>query len=776
VKFTSGFWRVADGFQVSYGQHVYDVVRRDRSLTAHVPTRRVESRRNTLNNPVISVTCTSPLPGVIGVRITHHAGSSPRRPSFTLHGRDDHPVDIAVDKATARLTSAELSVQIALDGDWRMTFSTPDGVLTSSGRKSLGYVTAADGQHYLHERLALDVGECVYGLGERSSAFVRNGQSVDMWNDDGGPSSHHAYKNVPFYLTNRGYGVFVATPGPASFEVGSEFISQVQFSVPGEELTYYVVAGDSPKAILDRYTRLTGRPAVPPAWSFGLWLSTSFVTSYSEQTATELVDGMRQRELPLSVFHFDSFWMREFHWCDFEWDPRRFPDPAGMLRRLKERGLRISVWINPYVAQQSALFDEGTERGFFLTLADGSVWQTDTWQAGMAVVDFTNPDARRWYQDKLRALLDQGVDCFKTDFGERIPVNVRYSDGSDPVLMHNYYSYLYNQAVFEVIREHGGEPVLFARSATAGGQQFPVHWGGDPEPTYVSMSESLRAGLSLGLCGFGFWSHDIGGFEGIPDAGLFMRWAAFGLLSSHSRLHGAINYRVPWEFGDQAVEVVRSFAGLKMRLMPYLLAAAHEAAAGGVPVMRAMVLEFMDDPSCLHLDRQYMLGPDLLVAPVFTDDGTVTYYVPDGEWLGLESGLPVRGPGWRTERHGYHSLPLLVRPGAVIATGAAGTCPEYDYRDGAVLVIGALTEGMHREVRIAAPDEARYPDEARPSRFSVDYREGRLVIDADARRPWTAVLLGRQAAVRCAGGSIATEERGLRVTPESPAGTVQVVL
>lgn len=774
MKFTSGYWRVADGFQVSYGQQVHDVVREERSLTAHVPTKRVESRRNTLNNPVITVTCTSPLPGVIGVRITHHAGGVPRRPSYALDSRDDHPVDIAVDAATASLTSAELSVQIALEGDWRMTFSTPSGVLTSSSRKSLGYVTATDGRRYVHERLALDVGECVYGLGERSTAFVKNGQSIDMWNDDGGPSSYQAYKNVPFYLTSRGYGVFVATSGPVSYEVGSEFISQVQFAVPGEELSYYVIAGDNPKEILDRYTRLTGRPALPPAWSFGLWLSTSFVTSYSEQAVMELVDGMRQRELPMSVFHFDSFWMREFHWCDFEWDPRRFPDPAGMLRRLKERGLRASVWINPYVAQQSSLFAEGTERGYFLTLEDGSVWQTDTWQAGMAIVDFTNPSARRWYQDKLRALLNQGVDCFKTDFGERIPVNVRYFDGSDPVLMHNYYSYLYNQAVFEVIREHGGEPVLFARAATAGGQRFPVHWGGDPEPTYVSMSETLRGGLSLGLCGFGFWSHDIGGFEGTPDAGLFMRWAALGLLSSHSRLHGAINYRVPWAFGDQAVAVVRSFSMLKMRLMPYLLAAAHEASAGGVPMMRAMMLEFPDDPSCLHLDRQYMLGPDLLVAPVFTDDGTVTYYVPDGEWLGLESGLPVRGPGWQTERHGYHSLPLLVRPGAVIPMGAAGVSPEYDYSDGAVLVIGALTEEMDREVPIEVPDESGHLGEARQCRFTVNYRAGRLLIAADTQRPWTALLLGRQSAARCAGGSFAQEAPGLRILPASPAGTVEV--
>ncbi|HEX5691126.1 MAG TPA: alpha-xylosidase, partial [Roseiflexaceae bacterium] len=333
-------------------------------------------------------------------------------------------------------------------------------------------------------------------------------------------------------------------------------------------------------------------------------LTTSFTTNYDEATVTSFIQGMADRDLPLHVFHFDCFWMKEFHWVNFEWDTRVFPDPQAMLQRLKARGLRICVWINPYIAQRSAMFDEGMEHGYLVKLPDGDVWQWDRWQAGMALVDFTNPDACRWFGDKLRALIDMGVDSFKTDFGERIPTEVVYFDGADPVKMHNYYAYLYNKVVFEVLEERlgVGQAAVFARSATAGGQKFPVHWGGDSTATFESMAESLRGGLSLCLSGFGFWSHDIGGFEHTASADVYKRWCAFGLLSSHSRLHGSQSYRVPWLFDEEAVDVLRFFTRLKCRLMPYLFAAAVEAHASGVPMMRAMLLEFPDDPACDFVD------------------------------------------------------------------------------------------------------------------------------------------------------------------------------
>jgi alpha-D-xyloside xylohydrolase len=411
-----------------------------------------------------------------------------------------------------------------------------------------------------------------------------------------------------------------------------------------------------------------------------LWLSTSFLTDYNEETVSHFVDGMAEREIPLSVIHFDCYWMKPLQWCDFSWDTDAFPEPGKMLERLGDRGLRRSVWINPYLGQRSPLFEQAAQAGYLVKRPDGTVWQWDMWVAGMALVDFTNPAARDWFAGEIRALLDSGVDAVKTDFGERIPVDVVWHDGSDPQLMHNYYTFLYNSVVFEAVKAHRGEgeAVLFARSATAGSQQFPVHWGGDCESTYTSMAESLRGGLSLGLCGFGFWSHDIGGFEGTPSAALFKRWVAFGLLSSHSRLHGSDSYRVPWAFDEEAVDVTRKFARLKNRLMPYLWGAAAEAHQNGIPVMRAMMLEFPDDPACSFLDRQYMLGPDLLVAPVFSDDDPVRFYVPGGTWTSYLDGSPVTGPGWVRQHHDLTSLPLLVRPGAVIPAGSRSDRPDYD--------------------------------------------------------------------------------------------------
>ncbi len=690
MKFTDGHWLMREGVTPAYPVEVLDVAETPEGLRILAPTYPVRSRRDLQSGAVLTIDLTSPMPDVVGVRVTHHAGGAGKTPRFELFPSGPAP-DVSV--ADATLTSGSLSVRVTRD-PWRLEFVAAGRVLTSSGEHDLGLMSTPDG-HHVRERLNLGVGDAVYGMGERFGPLVKNGQVVDIWNADGGTSSEQAYKNVPFFLTNAGYGVFVNHPGLVSFEVGSEDVSKVQFSVEAQTMQYFVIHGPTPKEILAKYTALTGRPALPPAWSFGLWLSTSFNTDYDEATVTSFIEGMAQRDLPLSVFHFDCFWMRELSWCDFEWDPKTFPDPRGMLSRLKARGLKVCVWINPYVAQRSALFEEGKARGYFLKRPNGDVWQWDLWQPGQAVVDFTNPEAREWYAAKLDALLDMGVDCFKSDFGERIPTDVTYFDGSDPQEMHNYYTYLYNKTVFDLLRKRRGErdAVVFARSATVGTQQFPVHWGGDNLSTPQSMAESLRGGLSLTMSGFGYWSHDIGGFEGTPEAWLFKRWIAFGLLSSHSRLHANYSYRVPWAFDEEAVDVLRLFTKLKATLMPYLYQAARTAHLTGVPVMRAMVVEFPDDPACTHLERQYMLGPDLLVAPVFREDGVVEYYVPDGSWTHYLSGETVTGPRWVRETHGFDSVPLLVRPGAVLAVGAVDDRPDYDYADGVTLHVFGLADG-----------------------------------------------------------------------------------
>jgi alpha-D-xyloside xylohydrolase len=732
MKFTDGYWQLRPGVSVLRPHHVESVDAGTRELTVFAPTGPTRHRGDTLNRPVVTVRVFSPAEGVVGVTIAHHLGGAAARPQFELASADTHPVAVTVTDDAASLSTGDLTASVAVgngtgdgDGDrdgvgWRLEFRHGERVLTASTERSVGLVTDGEGRRYVHERLGLGIGETVYGLGERFGAFVKNGQVVDIWNADGGTASEQAYKNVPFYLTSAGYGVFVAHPEHVSFEIGSEVVSQNQFSVEGESLTYYVVDGPTPKDVLRRYTALTGRPPRVPAWSFGLWLSTSFTTEYDEATVTSFVDGMAERELPLSVFHFDCFWMRAYHWCDFVWDPATFPDPVGLLTRLRERGLKVSVWINPYIAQRSHLFEEGRRLGYLVRRADGSVWQWDRWQAGMALVDLTNPDAARWYTGELEALLDQGVDCFKADFGERIPTDVVWHDGSDPERMHNYYAQLYNRTVFELLerRRGTGEAVLFARSATAGGQQFPVHWGGDTESSFAAMAESLRGGLSLASSGFGYWSHDIGGFEGSPDPALFKRWVAFGLLSSHSRLHGSGSYRVPWAFDEEAVDVLRDFTRIKMRLMPYLVAAAEEAHIRGVPVMRPMVLEFPDDPAVAYLDRQYMLGPDLLVAPVMSADGEVTYYVPAGTWTHVLGGEQVTGPRWVTEKHGFDSVPLLARPGAVVPFGATGDRPDYSWADDVELRVFAPSPGQRTHVIVPGP--AGGPG----AEFEVTYADG----------------------------------------------------
>ncbi|CAM5273003.1 Alpha-xylosidase OS=Streptomyces glaucescens OX=1907 GN=SGLAU_03435 PE=3 SV=1 [Streptomyces glaucescens] len=707
MKFTNGFWRIRDGVQVAYATEVRDVHVESKRFTAHASAQVVRHRGDTLNAPLLTVDCFSPAEGVIGVRVTHHAGKLHPGPDFALAAEPGGAGEVRRDGTVTELTSGPLTLRLDRAAPWVLTFHDPDGrEVTRAGRKGTAFATTDDGTHHVLAQLALGVGEQIYGLGERFTPFVKNGQVVDVWQADGGTSSEQAYKNIPFYLSSRGYGVFVNHPGAVSFEVGSESVGQVQFSVADQTLEYYVVAGPTPKDVLTRYTALTGRPALPPAWSFGLWLSTSFTTDYDEPTVMSFVDGMAERGIPLSVFHFDCFWMREYQWCDFRWDPEVFPDPEGMLARLKARGLKVSAWINPYIAQKSPLFDEAAALGHLVRRPNGDVWQWDLWQAGMGLVDFTSPDARAWFRSKLKPLLDQGVDCFKTDFGERIPTDVVWHDGSDPERMHNYYTQLYNQTVFELLTEERGpgEAVLFARSATAGGQQYPVHWGGDCWSSFEAMAESLRGGLSLSLSGFGFWSHDIGGFEGTPVPSVFKRWLAFGLLSSHSRLHGSSSYRVPWEFGEEAVDVARRFTLLKHRLMPYLYGAAVAAHRTGVPVMRPMVLEF--PPPGVPPARPPVHARPRPPRRAGVHRGRRGRGLPrpraPGPICSPANGSPDRRGA---PNSGYDSLPLYVREGAARPLARRRPAADGDWLDNPTLLVHPPgLGGLHPRGRGAGPD------------------------------------------------------------------------
>jgi alpha-D-xyloside xylohydrolase len=741
MRFGDGAWRMLDDVTPSYLARVDAVEVEERRVLCHVSNRPEPERWATLHGHMFSVAITTPAPNVFRVRVSHHLGRRERSPAYELAAE---PQTFAATRAPGKISLRSGALELQIDENpWALRFVDAERgqTLTQSPYKALGMMEKASAGTFLREQLTLGVGEQVYGLGERFQAFARNGQCVDMWNSDCGTCSDKGYKDVPFFMTSKGYGVLVNSSAKVSFEIGTEQVMRAQFAVPGEDLDYFFILGPTPKQVLERLGALSGRPALPPAWSFGLWLTTSFTTQYDEATVQSFVDGMAARKIPLHVFHFDCFWMKAHHWCNFEWDRESFPDPEGMLARLHDKGLRVCVWINPYIGERSHLFAEGARNGYLLKRPNGDVYQRAQWQAGMGYVDFTNPEATRWFQEQLRRLARMGVDCFKTDFGEEIPVDVAYANGAEPTLMHNYYTYLYNKAVFEVLEEERGraEACVFARSATATCQRFPVHWGGDCYGNYESMAESLRGGLSLGLCGFGFWSHDIGGFESKASASVYKRWIAFGLLSSHSRLHGSTSYRVPWLYDEEACDVLRHFTALKCRLMPYLLASAAQACNASQPMMRAMLLEFPDDPGCRSLDRQYMLGDALLVAPVF-HDSKAEYYLPSGTWTHLLTGERREGGRWCTDELDFFGVPLWLRPNAALCVGDSDTRVDYDTTHAVRLVCGKLAG----RVSLAAPlldGQGRVADVLELVHEGNSVRvQAATIHDFQVHLPWAAVL------------------------------------
>ncbi len=756
MKFSNGCWLQKEGCACFSPAEIYFTKVEPDSVTLCAPTGKITGRGATLGGINLTIRISAPYPEVLRVQTFHYMGVRPKGPSFDIAAPQGGLMQAEETEGLVVVKNGSLRVEVRKDNG-AIAFYRGGEKLTSSGAKDLAYMKTdwkgdaynnRQDDAYMREQLSLGVGELIYGLGERFGAFVKNGQSIDIWNADGGTSTEQSYKNIPFYLSNRGYGVFVNHPERVSFEVASEMVTKVGFTVSGESLDYFFINGPTMKDVLVRYTDITGKPSLPAPWTFGLWLSTSFTTNYDEATVNSFVDGMLDRKIPLSVFHFDCFWMRDFSWCDFAWDSRVFPDPEGMLRRLHEKGLKICVWINSYVGQESSIFQEGVEGGYFLKRANGDVWQWDMWQPGLAIVDFTNPGACSWYAAKLEALMDMGVDCFKTDFGERIPTDCVYHDGSDPEKMHNYYTYLYNKTVYDVIKKKKGEKeaILFARSATAGGQKFPVHWGGDCWSDYESMEESLRGGLSLTSSGFGFWSHDIGGFESTSTPDVYKRWCAFGLLSTHSRLHGSTSYRVPWAYDEEAVDVVRFFAQLKCSLMPYLYRNAVETSKTGIPMMRSMALEFPGDRNCAYLASEYMLGDSLLVAPVFNEDGMAEYYLPEGIWTGYLTGEEREGGRWYREKHGYLSIPLYVKEGSIVASGAHNENAVYDYADGVTFKVYRLKDGqtLHSVVYDGDADKA--------SECSVARSGNSCRVHVAADKPCRVKLMNVTAPVKVAGG------------------------
>lgn len=743
MKVADGFWLSKKGYEVNYASQAYKVETTENAIKVLATPYTVMNRGMTLGGPNLEITYSSTCENTIKVHIDHYRGGLDNIPRFELNEDPNFKPVINRSEDSVELISGDTKVVIRIADDWDVQFYYKDRHLTGGAWRSTSIIhenqfhanarmeLQEDDQDfnypqdsnrtYIREQLKTDIGECIYGFGEKFTPFVKNGQVVEIWNSDGGTCSDQSYKNIPFYVSSKSYGVFVNSSDKVSFEVNSDTVSKVTFTQPGEELEYFIIGGENLEDVLKHYTDLTGKPSLPPAYTFGLWLSTSFTTSYDEETVTSFIDGMKDRKIPLQVFHFDCFWMKEYEWCNFEWDKDMFPDPEGLLKRLHDRGLEICVWINSYVGQQSKLFDIGKEKGYFIKNLDGSVYQSDMWQPGMAIVDFTNPEACEWFKGLLKKLFDMGVNNIKTDFGERIPTKVKYFNGKDPIKMHNYYTYLYNKCVFEALEEYYGKDkaCLFARSATVGGQKFPVHWGGDCYAEYSAMSETLRGGLSLCSSGFGFFSHDMGGFEATAPADVYKRWCAFGLLSTHSRLHGSTSYRVPWvydEDGDtEACDVLRHYTVLKGRLMPYLWAQANKTHTEGVPMMRSMIIAFSDDTACKYLDQQYMLGDNLCIVPVMNEEGIAEFYVPDnGTWTDIQSGETYEGGKYYTRKCDYFQTPILARPNSIVTYGNFDAEDKmtvvYDYLQDAEAVVYGLEDGKTAQATIFDSESNKITD------------------------------------------------------------------
>ena len=520
----------------------------------------------------------------------------------------------------------------------------------------LGYVARNGAIAEIFESFKLRPGERLFGLGEKFTALDKAGRRVVSWTQDAlGSTSERSHKNIPFLWSSRGYGLYIDSGARITWDLGATSCQSATIRIEDSFLDAYLISGESPARILDHYASLTGRAPVPPKWTFGTWLSTGG-THRTQEEVQKLVSGLERHELPSDVIHIDTWWMRERKYCDFQWDRKAFPRPEVLIDVLHRLGLKLSLWEHPYISIESELFAVGKEKGYFVRRPDGDIYiidyglsqapkpdgrvrparGKDSWNARVAIVDFTNPEAADWFKDLHRPLLRMGVDVFKTDFGENIPADAVFANGKTGATVHNLYPLLYNRAVFEVTQEEKGYGVVWGRSAFAGSQQYPLVWSGDPAADFQSLASTIRGGLSAGLSGLPFWSNDIGGYRGMPSAELYLRWAQFGLFCSHSRMHGD-SPREPWTFGEEAVSIVRKYTLLRYELFPYIYSTAFEAGLKGLPVIRALPLAFPDDPNVFDKDFEYMLGPWLLVAPVLEAGGKHEVYLP--EELGLTTGL-----------------------------------------------------------------------------------------------------------------------------------------
>ena len=561
------------------------------------------------------------------------------------------------------------------DGDKRKGISLSDDHFSPPRYDALpiGFVET-DGSHAERATMSFECepNECFAGTGERFRKMDLSGQSFLMKNQDGqGVNNRRCYKNIPFYLSSRMYGAWYHTSDYCKLSLADHSTRSVQFLCDRATLDVFLIGGATPADILKGYRMLTGFPQMPPLWSFGIWMSR--MTYFSAEEVEEICQKLRQEHYPCDVIHLDTGWFRTDWLCEWKFNPERFPDPEAFIQRLAQQGFKVSLWQLPYVAKGAEQLKEAKEKKYIGPLLKEQAGEGSNFSAldYAGTIDFTYPEATKWYQGLLRRLLDMGVKCIKTDFGENIHLDATYH-AMAPERLNNLYALLYQRAAYEVTREATGEGIVWARAAWSGCQRYPLHWGGDSASTWDGMAGSLRGGLHLGLSGFAFWSHDVPGFHSVPDfmnspldEQVYVRWTQFGTFTSHFRYHGTCK-REPWHYPAIA-PIVKRWWKLRYRLIPYIVEQSRKACEGGWPMVQALLMRHPHDRQCWHIDDEYYFGKEFLVCPVMNGEGRRDIYLPEGMWVDFFTGERLDGGRWHYDVEcPLEHMPVYVRPGAQI--------------------------------------------------------------------------------------------------------------
>jgi alpha-D-xyloside xylohydrolase len=588
------------------------------------------------------------------------------------------------------------------------------------------------GEGYTTFTSKMKLNERIYGLGEKFAGIDRRGQYLESIQQDcAGNEGARTYKNIPFYMSTEGYGLYVNSAYLMDFDIGSNNFDYANIFLENDLMDIFLISGPSMKDILYRYCLITGFAPELPGWSYGLWMSRN---SYeNEDIVKKIAADLRKHDIPCDVLHLDTFWFEKDWVCDLEFSKERFPKPESLMSDLADMGFTTSIWQMPYVHESLKNFKEGMNNGYFVKKETGGVYMFDWFGEQYGLIDFSNVDAVKWYMDKIKSVLEMGAKVVKTDIAEGMPVDGIYKNISGKE-MHNLFPLIYNKAMYEAAEDVHGKGIVWARSSYAGGQRYPLPWSGDSRSTFENLAGALRSGLSIGLSGHPYWSHDIGGFIGIPDAELYVRWAQIGLFSSHARCHGGGNNnpREPWAFGDEALAIFRKYAKLRYSLLPYIYSTEACSVETGMPFMRHMALMHQDDRNTHGIYDQYYFGDSIMVAPLLNYGGKRQAYIPKGKWYDYHTGKALSETGWIDIEAGLDTLPMYIPAGAVIVYGPGKSHTGEEVEN-------------HIDIHVYSGGESsfRYKSGDDDFIFMVKYENGRCLFnDGGCTVPYKLTVIG----------------------------------